>query len=135
MVGVAVVRFLFVGERPSPRAKAIGATWRNGRLSGKTLRAALEAAGYNPTQQRYTNVFVCGSGRLSSWSVWRIRKAQEERLVVVAMGRKVQRVLKRARVYFVPLIHPAARGRVRQTEVYQAHVRGQLRTADPETPW
>jgi hypothetical protein len=41
---------------------------------------------------------------------------------VIALGRVVQRTLTRYAIPFVPLTHPAARGRIRTRAVYQAHV-------------
>lgn len=37
-------QFLFVGERPSPKAATMGVTWRDGRLAAKQLFDALVAS-------------------------------------------------------------------------------------------
>ncbi|MGH2356306.1 MAG: hypothetical protein ACRDJN_32270, partial [Chloroflexota bacterium] len=44
------------------------------------------------------------------------------RPVIVGMGRLVQRVLAAAGIPHRALIHPAARGAIRQTACYRAHV-------------
>jgi hypothetical protein len=41
---------------------------------------------------------------------------------VVALGNKVSRQLERHSVPHVPLIHPAARGKIRARELYAQHV-------------
>src|SRR5436309_15128788 len=51
------VTYLFVGERPSRRAVALGATWQNGRLAAKTLHAALRACGLDPAAQHFVNLY------------------------------------------------------------------------------
>jgi len=51
--------YLFVGERPSPRAAAMEVCWEDGRLCAATLFRALEAAGIDPLQQ------ICG--RRQAW--------------------------------------------------------------------
>jgi hypothetical protein len=120
--------FLFVGERPSPKAAAIGATWQNGRLSAKNLREAIAAAGYDPAEQEYLNLW-CGPEALPNDHLHAAEACRMIRLwlaqgfVVVGMGDLVCRELKRAGIPHLKLVHPAARGAIRKTERYRAHVR------------
>jgi hypothetical protein len=113
---------LFVGERPSGRALALGATWRGGGLSASTLHDALRAAGIDPAAQRYTNVLRCADGRVSHWALWRIARARREGQQVVALGRKVLAVLTRAGIACIPLRHPGCRGAARRRDAYRLHV-------------
>jgi|SRR5947209_6462057 len=133
-----MVTFLFVGEKPSDRARRLQASWRNGKLSARTLHRALRAAGYDPHAHHFTNIFLCGRGDMvvSRWCLWRLRKAQEKGWVLVGLGQKVHRVLRRYKIWpFLDMIHPAARGRIRLAENYDSHVRRKLEEADPKTPW
>ena len=126
-----MTRFVFVGERPSARALATGATWQNGRLAACTLHAVLRDLGLDPAAQRYLNLFPGDPARgepdpehlrlLRRW-VARTRP----RPVVVGMGRLVQRELTRAGIPHLALTHPAARGAIRARARYRAHVAGVL---------
>jgi hypothetical protein len=51
-------RFVFVGERRSRRAIAIGARWENGRLCARTLHEALCAMGLDPGCQVFVNAYT-----------------------------------------------------------------------------
>jgi hypothetical protein len=116
-------RYVFVGEKRSGRAIAMAVRWEDGRLAARTLHDALRAAGLDPVEQRYLNVFVDGEG-------WTIDAAALETVSalapagwqVVGMGRRVQAVLARTGVVHLPLIHPAARGAIRARAAYRAHV-------------
>lgn len=105
---------IFVGEKPSARAKQLGVTWQSGGLAARPLHEALRAAGLNPASVDFANWFAGGKGR--------VRRAIREGRIVVAMGRRVQNALTRERIHFIPIIHPAARGTIRKREVYVAHV-------------
>lgn len=119
----AGARFVFVGEKRSARAIRLGVRWQDGRLSGKTLHDALRAAGVDPAAELYLNVFREGeSFRVDRSVVRRLRGLAASGLVVVGMGCKVQRALRRVGVEPVALVHPAARGVIRTRVLYQAHV-------------
>jgi len=122
-----MIRFLFVGERRSATALARGVTWVDGRLCGSTLHRALRAAGIDPHADcLFLNLFrdddpadwTPKRGVLAAARIWR----QSAGGPVVALGARVARVLERAGVEHVRLTHPAARGSIRKTERYQAHV-------------
>ena len=97
----------------------MGVTWRDGRLAGKQLFDALAEAGIEPLQQRYDNLFEQVEPRLF---VRRLRAAIRRGYTVVALGNKVAAGLTRLRVAHVPMVHPAARGRIRRKDRYAAHV-------------
>ncbi len=120
--------FLFIGERPSKRAAAIGATWHNGRLCAKNLHDALRSCGIDPREQAYVNLH--STAEPSDYDVsdleWALAVAHlHQRLHhdVVALGRQVDRTLQAAHIAHRSLIHPAARGSIRRCASYQEHVR------------
>lgn len=124
-------RFLFVGERRSTRAQQMGVYWESGRLAAKTLHDSLRALGLDPQRQVYLNLYedapasaplVLKAGVLSLLRKWSMRGPRRNRVTIVAMGRHVQRELTRAEIPHLALTHPAARGAIRRTERYQAHV-------------
>jgi uracil-DNA glycosylase len=124
------MRFCFVGERPSPRAEQIGATWQNAKLAGKTLRDTLMALGLDPEQQSYCNLWPRAEptehddyhlNAVIDALIW-----IADRVVIVAMGTRVSRELRRVGLEHVTIVHPAARGAIRRTERYQAHVAERL---------
>lgn len=116
-------RFVFVGERRSPRARSLGVTWADGRLSGKTLFDALRAAGPEPGEHAYVNLFREPPGRGVDGAALRwVRELAAVGVVVVGMGCKVQAELDGAGVGHLRLVHPAARGLIRRRATYQAHV-------------
>lgn len=117
--------FLFVGERPSPRAIAIGATWQNGGLCAKTLHDALREVGIDPLRHQYTNLW-CPDGMLHDAQIWSIAAHAKTNGTVVALGQKVQKALEQRGIPFVAMRHPAARGADRKRERYIAHVRAAL---------
>ena len=99
----------------------MGVTWRDGRLAAKQLFDALKACGLDPDQHCYCNWFEWG-GKAA------VRRHNGP---IVAMGLKVQRDMERRGVPFVPLVHPAARGKIRKKSRYIAHVRRTLRRVLP----
>jgi hypothetical protein len=131
---VVTTRFVFVGERPSQRALAIGATWQNGKLAAKTLHEALVAAGLDPSAQWYFNLWP---PQEAGWTpelsfcyteaiFEALRMASAAGLPIVGLGQLVCRALSAAGIHHAPLTHPAARGLIRRTERYRAHVQDVL---------
>jgi uracil-DNA glycosylase len=124
-------KFVFVGEKPSKRALQIGATWENGKLAGKTLKDGLLALGIDPDDQIYVNLFnMDGTVNLEEDRIafaFGAKYPDDNRPPhVVAMGKKVDRELTRRGVVHLSIIHPAARGKIRKTELYQAHLAERL---------
>ncbi len=116
-------RYVFVGEKRSRRAIALGASWTDGRLCAKTLHAALRAVGLDPRSQLYLNLYHDGDG----WSVnpaalARLRSLVRTGVVIVGLGRRVQAALRRTGLPHRSLTHPAARGAIRGRAVNQARV-------------
>jgi len=117
-------RLVFVGERRSARARQINASWTNGRLAARTLHAALRASGIDPASAIFLNLFEEGDSALvvNLEALARLRELAAAEATIVGLGRKVQRALARSGITFLPLTHPAARGRIRARTAYQAHV-------------
>ena len=115
--------YAFVGERRSRRAIRLGVCWEDGRLAGRTLHAALRAAGLEPELQIYRNVYRDDEPRAVDPAVLaELHALAAAGGVVVGMGRAAQAALDRAGVPHLRLIHPAARGAIRAGAVHQAHV-------------
>jgi hypothetical protein len=120
--------FAFVGERQSPLAARKGWQWGDGRVCAGTLHRALEAAGIAPAAQRWLNLWSepgLGAPREPA-CLDPVREAAAEGLLIVALGARVTRVLEQARIPHRALVHPAARGAIRATGRYQAHVKERL---------
>lgn len=130
--------YLFVGERPSHQAVKIGATWQNGKLAGRTLRETLIALNIDPDQQHYINLWC--EPNAGEWdkvneieAIERIlRYYLDHNYIVVAMGKRVTKVLSREGIPHLQIVHPAARGQIRLRERYQAHVRSVLSSINSE---
>lgn len=132
------VRFLFVGERPSPRAEKIGATWQNGRLSGKTLREALQALHLDPDAHHYLNLYQYARSRedaaCEEAACREIARLAGEGYTVVGLGRLVSGRLHARRIPHLRMVHPAARGAIRKAERYRAHVADTLSRLHRQRP-
>jgi hypothetical protein len=130
-----VSRLLFVGECRSLTAQRKGWTWKDGRLAAKPLFEALAAMGVDPSVHQYTNLWTDSVGGTTignakpgilGSTITRIKRANSERDVVVALGKRVSHELARRGIVHVALVHPAARGAIRKRERYHAHVKAQL---------
>ena len=106
---------LFVGEERSPTAIEKGWTWKDRRLAAAHLSKATDALGIDWDSISFLNVFEDD-----------IKEIAEFDGVVVAMGRKVERELKKHQIEHLYIHHPAARGKIRIIENYKAHVREQI---------
>lgn len=115
---------VFVGEKRSAKAIAMGVRWTDGRLAAVPLFEALEAAGVDPAAQRFVNLFLDGDAwRVSGGGVRLIRQLARLRTSrVVGLGRRVQSTLARLEIDHLPMVHPAARGAIRRRDRYMAHV-------------
>lgn len=112
---------LFVGERRSPTAIRMGVTWEDGRVCAKTLHEALDAVGIARDARLFLNAFT-DDGRPDPHTVRMAQCHVTVGGVVVGLGERAQRQLTAAGVPHLKLIHPAARGRIRRTDAYRAHV-------------
>ena len=108
-------KYLFVGEERSPTAIEKGWTWRDKRLAAAHLSKAVESLGVKWCQCAFLNVFED--------DIEDIRSFQSP---VIAMGRKVERELKKHQIEHFYIHHPAARGKIRIIENYKSHVREQI---------
>jgi len=126
-------KFVFVGERRSLKAQAMGVRWEDGRLAARTLHDALSAAGYEPLEQFYVNLFRDEALVIDETALQMLRGLAARGLALVGMGKLVQAALTRFGLPYISMVHPAARGRIRRREVYQAHVAASLRRAQGAT--
>jgi len=107
--------FLFVGEERSPTAIRMGVTWKDKRLAAAHLSKAVEALGIDWDSLTFKNVFEDDINDIKSFKG-----------IVVAMGRKVERELKKQGIKHEYIHHPAARGKIRIIENYKAHVKERI---------
>ena len=107
--------FLFVGEERSNRAIEMGVTWKDRRLAAAHLSKATDALGIDWNSICFKNVYEDDIEDIRSFDG-----------IIVGMGRKVERELKKHQISHLYIHHPAARGKIRIIENYKAHVRGQL---------
>lgn len=122
------MRYVFVGERQSPKAARGGHTWTNGKAAAHTLHAALRECGVDPEACHFLNLWRkpgLGPTRepIAPGVLRQLKEATASGACVLAMGRLVQRELERRSIPHRPMVHPAARGRIRKRERYVEHVR------------
>ena len=110
-----IKKYLFVGEKRSETAKKMNVTWVNKRLCAGHLSKAVESLGIDWNECEFLNVFEDDICDIKSFKG-----------VVIAMGRKVERELKRHQIEHEFIYHPATRGSVRIIENYKQHVREQI---------
>ncbi len=110
------MRYLFVGEERSKRAKELKVTWKDGALAAKPLFEALRACDIDPDLVHFCNWFEGGQEQVRTSTV-------SSKVTVVAMGKKVQAALEEEGIPHLAIVHPAARGRIRKRERYIAHVK------------
>ncbi len=117
------MRFLFLGEKPSDKAIAMGVIWEDGCLAAKQLFDALVVNGIEPGQHRFQNVFETAVGYVERKDLLKIlRDAGGRGQIVVAMGQRVSRCLKKLGWSHLAIVHPAARGKIRLKATYARHV-------------
>lgn len=107
--------FLFVGEERSETAKRMNVTWKDRRLAAAHLSKAVEALGMDWNSLTFKNVFEDDINDIKSFSG-----------VIVAMGRKVEKELKKHQIQHEFIYHPATRGAVRNIEKYKQHVKERI---------
>jgi hypothetical protein len=106
-----VSHLVFVGERRSRRARAMGVSWSDGRLAACTLHAALRACGIDPTTVTFVNLF---QDRDDRWELEPEVLAQVLQLAatgatIVALGQRVHRAFDRAQLEHGPSTRPTLR--------------------------
>jgi len=108
-------KYLFVGEERSPTAIRMGVTWRDKRLAAAHLSKAVEALNVKWCECAFLNVYEDNIEDIRSFNG-----------PVIAMGRKVEKELKKHQIEHEYIHHPAARGKIRIIENYKEHVREQI---------
>ena len=108
-------KFLFVGEERSPTAIKKGWTWKDRRLAAAHLSKATDALGLDWNKLCFKNVYEDDIEDIKSFNG-----------IIVAMGRKVERELKRHQIEHEFIYHPATRGAVRNVEKYKNHVKERI---------
>lgn len=108
-------KYLFVGERRSPTAIRMNVTWKDKRLAAAHLSKAVENIGIDWDDCEFKNVFEDD-----------INEIHKFKGVIVAMGRKVERELKKHGIKHEFIYHPATRGEVRNVEKYKNHVKERI---------
>ena len=116
------MQFLFVGEEQSRTAKERGWVWGDPQLCSRTLLESIDESGvFSRENARFINLFENGTVQESA-----VQFIKEFSSAVIGMGKKVQKELTKNGIGHYPLIHPAARGKIRKRELYHAHVRETL---------
>jgi hypothetical protein len=110
-----VKKYLFVGERRSELAKKMNVTWVDKRLAAAHLSKAVENLGINWNECAFLNVFEDDIDQIKSFKG-----------IIVAMGRKVEKELKKHQIEHEFIYHPATRGSVRNIERYKNHVKERI---------
>ena len=124
-----MLRYVFVGDRRSELAKRRNVTWADRQLAAKTLFAALEPLGLvYKTDYDVVNAYLDSP----AWTVLdsydfralqRVQHCAKEGTIIIAMGRKAESALLAHNIPHRYMTHPAARGAIRKTARYRAHVR------------
>jgi len=108
-------KYLFVGEKRSELAKKMNVTWVDRRLAAAHLSKAVENLGIKWDECEFKNIFEDN-----------IEEIQKFEGVIVGMGRKVERELKKLGIQHEFIYHPATRGAVRNIEKYKSHVKERI---------
>ena len=108
-------KYLFVGEKRSELAIKMNVTWVDRRLAAAHLSKAVEAIGIKWDECAFLNVFED-----------KIEDIMSFKGVVIGMGRKVEKELKKHQIQHEFIYHPATRGAVRNIEKYKQHVRERI---------
>jgi hypothetical protein len=108
-------KYLFVGEKRSEMAKKMNVTWVDRRLCAGHLSKALDNLGIDWNECAFINVFEDD-----------IQDIKVFKGVVIAMGRRVERELKKHQIEHEFIYHPATRGTIRIIENYKQHVKERI---------
>jgi hypothetical protein len=108
-------KYLFVGERRSETAIRMNVTWVDKRLAASHLSKALDHIGIDWNECEFKNVFEDDVNDIRNFTG-----------IIIGMGRKVERELKKLKIPHEFIYHPATRGAVRNIDKYKAHVKEQI---------
>lgn len=121
--------FIFVGENRSKTAQVKGWSWQECQRTGPVLCAkplwralSQPELGLNPNEQIFFNLWD------DNWKVNRfipeiLKEMGEDGETIVAMGQKVHNQLIKLNVPHRLIVHPAARGKIRTSCLYDKHIR------------
>ena len=118
-------KYLFVGEKRSALARKMGVTWKDGRLAASHLFKALNHCNIERNNCDFKNVFreILSDDIVNKTAIRQIKQFDG---IVIAMGRKVEKVLKNNNINHEFIYHPATRGEYRNIEKYCNHVKQNL---------
>ncbi len=118
-------KILFVGEKRSPMARKMKVTWKDGRLAAKHLFTAIEHTGLDVSNCDFMNVYreILAEDVVNKNALAIIKNFNGK---VVAMGRKVEKVLKNEGIDHEFVYHPATRGTHRNIDRYCEHFKQNL---------
>jgi len=108
-------KYLFVGERRSETAIRMNVIWVDKRLAASHLSKALENLGIDWNECAFKNVYEDNIEDIISFNG-----------IVIAMGRKVEKELKKHQIKHEFIYHPATRGAIRNIEKYKLHVKEKI---------
>ena len=108
-------KYLFVGERRSELAKKMNVTWVDKRLCAGHLSKAVENIGINWNDCLFLNVFEDDLNDIKNFKG-----------IIIAMGRTVEKELKRHQIQHEFIYHPATRGAIQNIEKYKQHVKERI---------
>lgn len=112
-MNIKPTKILFVGEERSKRAIEMGVRWEDGKLAAKQLFDALNHNKISLKRCQFVNWFE-GNGK---------EKIKNFEGQIVAMGRRVEKELKKNGIDHKFIFHPASRGTIRKKENYYNHIR------------
>jgi len=122
------VLYIFVGENRSKTAKEKGWSWQECQTTGipknsaKKLWEALNKLNINPDYQIFHNLWN-DDGELNRNVVEVLKEMAEDGEVIIGMGKKVQGELKNLNIPHREMVHPAARGKWYNRDLYSQHVK------------
>jgi len=110
-----VKKYLFVGEERSETAKRMNVTWVDKRLCAGHLFKALDFIGIDWNDCDFKNVYEDSIDEIRNFNG-----------IIIGMGRKVEKELKKFGIQHEFIYHPATRGTVRKIENYKNHVKERI---------
>ena len=124
---------VFVGEKRSTRAIELGVSWEDKALASRTLHRALSRI-LIADKIVFANLWR-DDGCIDLGTIELLRLSVQRRRTIVGLGRIVQARLRSLGIAHKPMIHPAARGAIRDTSTYTNHVSEVLTSPASEYRW
>ena len=120
-----MTKYLFIGEKRSALARKMNVTWKDGRLAAKHLFTAIERTNIDVDNCNFKNIFreILEYNQVNKTAIREIKKFDG---IVVAMGRKVEKVLVNNEIDHKFIYHPATRGVYRNIDKYCTHFKNQI---------